>query len=95
MLAIPGGFVEVYESLEKAVIREIKEETGLKIDPTQIHQFKIFSEPGRDKRRHTASSIHVVKLQQVQFDTAKAGDDAKSLERLSLKEATLHTLGKL
>ena len=44
MLAIPGGFVEVYESLEKAVIREIKEETGLKIDPTQIHQFKIFSE---------------------------------------------------
>ena len=52
-LAIPGGFVEVGESVEKAVIREMKEETGL--DVIVIRQFKVYSDPNRDPRFHTVS----------------------------------------
>ena len=53
--AIPGGFVEVGESVEKAVIREMKEETGL--DVIVIRQFKVYSDPNRDPRFHTVSVV--------------------------------------
>lgn len=53
--AIPGGFVEYGESLEHAAIREAKEETGL--DVTLIRQFHTYSDPSRDPRQHTISTV--------------------------------------
>ena len=53
--AIPGGFVEYGESLEHAAIREAKEETGL--DVTLIRQFHTYSDPSRDPRKHTISTV--------------------------------------
>jgi 8-oxo-dGTP diphosphatase len=53
--ALPGGFVEVGESLEDAAIREAKEETSLDIH--LIEQFHAYSDPRRDPRFHTASVI--------------------------------------
>lgn len=52
-LALPGGFVEVGESVEEAIIREMKEETGL--DVIVLRQFRVYSEPDRDPRFHTVS----------------------------------------
>ncbi len=46
--ALPGGFVEVGETVEKAVLREVKEETGL--DAQIVKLLGVYSEPKRDPR---------------------------------------------
>ncbi|MBI4687826.1 MAG: NUDIX hydrolase [Nitrospirae bacterium] len=69
--AIPGGFVDYGETLEEAVIREAKEETGLDIE--LIRQFHTYSDPIRDPRHHTVSTIFIAKAD----GSPKAGDDAK------------------
>ncbi len=53
--ALPGGFVDYGESVETAVVREIKEETNL--DFLKVKQFKVYSDPKRDPRFHTASVV--------------------------------------
>ncbi|MBI5675316.1 MAG: NUDIX hydrolase [Nitrospirae bacterium] len=55
--AIPGGFVDYGETLEDAVIREAKEETSLDIN--LVRQFHTYSDPKRDPRHHTVSTIFI------------------------------------
>lgn len=55
--ALPGGFVDYGESLEEAAIREAKEETGL--DVCLFRQFHTYSDPSRDRRRHTISTVFI------------------------------------
>jgi len=69
--AIPGGFVDYGESLEDAVCREAKEETGL--DIKLLRQFHTYSNPGRDPRHHTVSTIFIAAAS----GRPVAGDDAK------------------
>ncbi len=69
--AIPGGFVDYGESLEDAAVREAKEETNL--DVTLIKQFHTYSEPGRDPRQHTISTVFIAK---VENGSLKGKDDA-------------------
>jgi ADP-ribose pyrophosphatase YjhB (NUDIX family) len=57
--AIPGGFVDYGESLEEAVMREAKEETNL--DVKLARQFHTYSDPKRDPRHHTISTIYIAK----------------------------------
>lgn len=55
--ALPGGFVEYGESLEEAAVREAEEETGLKV--TLLGQFHTYSDPNRDPRQHTITTVYV------------------------------------
>jgi ADP-ribose pyrophosphatase YjhB (NUDIX family) len=68
--AIPGGFVDIGESVEEAALREALEETGLAVE--LVRQFHVYSEPNRDERGHTASVVFVARGK----GQPKAGSDA-------------------
>ncbi len=69
--ALPGGFVEYGERVEKAILREFKEETGLDVDIIDI--LGVYSDPHRDPRGHTVSVVFL--LRRV-GGSLKGGDDA-------------------
>lgn len=79
--AIPGGFADYGESLEKAAMREAREETNL--DVKLIRQFHTYSDPRRDPRHHSISTVYIAKAK----GTPKAKDDA--LEIKIFNESTL------
>ena len=68
--AIPGGFVDYGESLEDAARREAKEETGL--DVTLLRQLHTYSDPARDARQHTISTVFIARAE----GTPIGADDA-------------------
>lgn len=68
--ALPGGFVDYGETLERAAMREAKEETGLELK--DLRQFHSYSDPERDPRRHTISTVFTARGE----GKLKAGDDA-------------------
>jgi 8-oxo-dGTP diphosphatase len=55
--ALPGGFVDYGESFEVAAVREALEETSIKV--SNLQQFKTYSDPARDARQHTASTVFI------------------------------------
>jgi len=83
--ALPGGFVDYGESLEEAVKREAKEETGL--DITDLQQFHTYSQPDRDPRFHTIGTVFIARAAE---GKPRAGDDAANLRVVKLSEA-LHS----
>ena len=70
--AIPGGFVDWGEEAGAACRREAKEETGLQVE--LVAQLFTYSDPRRDPRKHTISTVYWCK---VRGGTLQAADDAK------------------
>ncbi|MBN2245891.1 MAG: NUDIX hydrolase [Candidatus Aminicenantes bacterium] len=78
--ALPGGFVDYGESLEQAALREAKEETSL--DIRLIKQFHTYSDPSRDPRKHTISTVFIASAE----GSPKAQDDAADIGIFTRKE---------
>lgn len=71
--AIPGGFVDYGESVEAAALREAREETSLSV--RLVHLLGVYSDPARDERMHTISTVFVARGEGM----PRASDDAESL----------------
>lgn len=71
--ALPGGFVDYGESIEHAAIREAEEEISLNVTLTE--QFYTYSDPRRDPRHHTVSTVFIATA----VGVARAADDAKTV----------------
>lgn len=84
--AISGGFVDVGESVEDAAVREMHEEMNLKLRTEDLHQFHVYSDPNRDKRRHTVSVVFFTRISESQWKLMRSGDDTKGLARFKLTD---------
>jgi 8-oxo-dGTP diphosphatase len=69
--AIPGGFVEVGESVEEAAVREAYEEISLEVQLRAL--LGVYSRPDRDPRGHTVTIVYIGRAS----GTPRADDDAK------------------
>jgi 8-oxo-dGTP diphosphatase len=78
--ALPGGFVDYGESLERAAVREAHEETSLTVE--LLEQFYTYSDPARDPRAHNVSTVFLARAD----GTPVGADDAKRAATFSLDE---------
>ena len=79
-LALPGGFVDVGERVEEALVREMREEISLDVEIVKF--FKVYSDPARDPRFHTVSCVFECKA----YGEPKGSDDAKEAKIYKLEE---------
>ncbi len=88
MLALPGGFVDVGETVEQAAQRELHEETGIELDSAELRLAGVYSQPGRDPRGWTVSVLFRVNIDG--RPDAQHGDDAAAVEWVSAADALAH-----
>lgn len=80
MWALPGGFVDMDEDIDDAVVRELKEETGLEL--SGFHQLQAFGKVGRDPRHRTITIAYYCFI--TELIAVKGMDDAMNAQWFSL-----------
>lgn len=82
--AIPGGFILPEETLEDAVRRELREETGIEVN--YLEQLYTFGAPNRDPRQRVISIAYVALVKSSQFQQLKASTDAENAQWFNFRE---------
>jgi 8-oxo-dGTP diphosphatase len=85
LLALPGGFVDVGETVEQAALRELEEETGVVVEAPDLRLAGVYSQPGRDPRGWTVSVLF--RVDAGERPEARHGDDAAAVEWVSVADA--------
>jgi len=85
-LALPGGFVEVGETVQGAAVREVEEETGLRVELSAL--LGVYSKPSRDPRFHVVSIVFVGDAE----GEPKAGSDAGGVHICKLEDIPFERL---
>jgi 8-oxo-dGTP diphosphatase len=80
--ALPGGFIEMEETLMESALRELKEETGIEL--SQLEQFATYGDPGRDPRERNISIVYFSLLKNKL--EPQAGDDARKARWFPIKD---------
>jgi ADP-ribose pyrophosphatase YjhB (NUDIX family) len=78
--AIPGGFIDAGERAQDAAVREALEETGLRVTLTEL--LGVYSDPVRDPRRHTISTVYIGTAE----GTPEGDDDASEARLFSERD---------
>ena len=81
MWALPGGFIEMEETLEEAARRELKEETGLTAG--ELIRFETYDEPKRDPRGRTITQVFIM-IWKKEIGKPEAASDARALDWFDL-----------
>lgn len=91
--ALPGGFVHIDERLEDAMVRELKEETGIKLPPAllrgKITKSRTFDAPFRSERGRTITQAYLVDLNtlpDIDLPAVKGSDDADKAAWVQLSD---------
>lgn len=95
LLALPGGFVNPKEKLQDAALRELKEETGIKINISDLRksivESKVFDDPNRSARGRTITNAFLINLGMGPLTQVKGADDAEKAQWISLSD--FHAMG--
>lgn len=80
LIALPGGFINQTEKCFDAAVRELKEETGIKLSATDLRTYRkdehVFDHPNRSLRGRTLTHVYCFDLKLASLPVVKGADDA-------------------
>lgn len=90
LIALPGGFLNQKETIQEGALRELKEETGIKVSKEELEkaivETKVFDYPGRSLRGRTVTHAFLIDLGNGLLPTVKGSDDADKAWWMSLSD---------
>lgn len=90
LIALPGGFLNRSETTQEGMLRELKEETGIKLPKEELEKAiaarKVFDHPDRSLRGRTITHAYLIDLKRGPLPQVKGEDDADKAWWMSLRE---------